>query len=114
MTLQQFCFSFTGRINRALYWKYVIVSILIVLFAVIVINATDGAMGAIVVVMAIKVIFIDLAVAVKRLHDTNRSGWHILTNLIPIVGTIYLFVVCGCLKGTDGDNNYGPPVNKIT
>ena len=47
-----------------------------------------------------------LAVAVRRLHDTNRSGWWLLLNLAPIAGqvvlTIWMFE-----RGTVGENRFG-------
>ncbi len=48
-----------------------------------------------------------LGVAVRRLHDTGRSGWMILIGLIPFVGAIALFVFM-CLDSQPGPNEYGP------
>jgi uncharacterized membrane protein YhaH (DUF805 family) len=48
-----------------------------------------------------------LAVAVRRLHDLDSSGWWILLFLIPLVGAIIL-IVWFCTKGTDGPNRFGP------
>ena len=47
-----------------------------------------------------------LAVTVRRLHDTNRSGWWVLITLIPYIGGIILLILL-CLKGTEGDNRFG-------
>jgi uncharacterized membrane protein YhaH (DUF805 family) len=47
-----------------------------------------------------------LSVAVRRLHDTNRSGWLILLGLIPLVGGIILLVFA-CQRGTIGPNRFG-------
>ena len=47
-----------------------------------------------------------LAVATRRLHDTNRGIWWLLLTLLPIIGWIWLFILL-CLRGTDGDNDYG-------
>ena len=47
-----------------------------------------------------------LAVAVRRLHDTNRVGWWALIMLIPLVGAIWLLVLL-CLKGDEGENRFG-------
>ena len=49
----------------------------------------------------------NLAVMVRRLHDTNRSGWWILISLIPIIGAIW-FIVLLCLKSEEGENQFGP------
>lgn len=48
-----------------------------------------------------------LAVGVRRLHDTNRSGWWILISVLPLIGPIVMlvFTVSG---GTRGPNSYGP------
>jgi uncharacterized membrane protein YhaH (DUF805 family) len=48
-----------------------------------------------------------LAVAVRRLHDTNRSGWMYLINFIPLVGP-FIFIVFCFMEGTRGPNYYGP------
>jgi uncharacterized membrane protein YhaH (DUF805 family) len=52
-----------------------------------------------------------LGVAVRRLHDTGRSGWWWLINFVCCIGGITL-IVFYCLPGTQGDNKYGPdPLN---
>jgi uncharacterized membrane protein YhaH (DUF805 family) len=52
-----------------------------------------------------------LSVIVRRLHDTNRSGWWYWIVLVPIIGFI-LIIVWAASKGTEGSNNYGAdPLN---
>jgi uncharacterized membrane protein YhaH (DUF805 family) len=48
-----------------------------------------------------------LAVAVRRLHDTDRSGWWLLLALLPLIGGIVLFVFM-VMGGTRGPNRFGP------
>ena len=48
------------------------------------------------------------AVAVKRYHDRDKSGWWILILFIPIIGLIWYIVELGFLPGTPGPNRYGP------
>jgi len=48
-----------------------------------------------------------LAVTVRRLHDTGKSGWWCLLGLIPIVGTIWLIVLLATAGGPD-ENTYRP------
>ena len=49
-----------------------------------------------------------LSVAIRRLHDTDHSGWWVLIGLIPIIGFIVLLVFY--LRQSDpGENRYGPP-----
>ena len=45
-------------------------------------------------------------VAVRRLHDTDRSGWWLLLILVPLLGWIAL-IVFYCLDGTAGPNRFG-------
>ena len=47
-----------------------------------------------------------IAVGVRRLHDTNRSGWMLLILLIPIIGTFWILVLT-LLKGNESENKYG-------
>ncbi len=49
-----------------------------------------------------------LAVAAKRWHDRDKSGWWVLISFIPILGFVWTFIECGCMKGTEGDNRFGP------
>ena len=53
------------------------------------------------------------AVWVRRLHDTNRTGYWILISFIPLVGVIGMLVIM-CSKGTDGRNDYGPDPLAVT
>jgi len=57
-------------------------------------------------IFTLAIIVPSLAVSVRRLHDTNRTGWWLLLSIIPILGTIVL-VVFWCLRGTQGQNDYG-------
>jgi uncharacterized membrane protein YhaH (DUF805 family) len=56
------------------------------------------------------------AVMVRRLHDTDRSGWWWLLGIVPLIGQLALIVLC-CLKGTKGYNRFGadriPPPKQI-
>ena len=51
---------------------------------------------------------IGLSVTVRRWHDLNKSGWWVLINLIPVLGSIYAFVMQGFVAGDQGPNQYGP------
>jgi uncharacterized membrane protein YhaH (DUF805 family) len=59
------------------------------------------------IVFALATIIPNISVMVRRLHDTNHSGWWYWIALIPLLGILillYFFVI----QGTDGDNDYGP------
>lgn len=50
-----------------------------------------------------------LSVAVRRLHDVNKSGWNLLW-AFTIIGIFYILYL-EIKKGTDADNKYGAPLN---
>jgi uncharacterized membrane protein YhaH (DUF805 family) len=47
-----------------------------------------------------------IAVTVRRLHDTNKSGWWYFINFVPFIGPIWLFILM-VQEGNVGDNQYG-------
>ena len=48
------------------------------------------------------------AIAVKRYHDHDSSGWWSVLGLVPFFGQLGLLVSLGILKGKEGDNRFGP------
>jgi uncharacterized membrane protein YhaH (DUF805 family) len=56
------------------------------------------------------VLWSNLAVTVKRLHDRDVSGYFVLVAFIPFIGGLLLFIEVGCLEGSRGWNKYGPPL----
>lgn len=52
-----------------------------------------------------------LSLSVRRLHDTDRSGWWYLLAIIPLVGFVWLFVLF-CFDGTKGKNRFGADPKK--
>jgi len=67
-----------------------------------------GAVGSLIAaIVYVLLLWIGLAVSVKRCHDRNRTGWFVLLSFIPILNIWYLIEV-GFLKGTTGPNTYGP------
>lgn len=53
-----------------------------------------------------------LAITVRRLHDTSKSGWFMLIGLIPVVNLYLLYVLV--LDGTPGANEYGPDPKEVS
>jgi uncharacterized membrane protein YhaH (DUF805 family) len=62
--------------------------------------------GLISTLISLGLLLPSLAVAVRRLHDIDRSGWWILIGLVPLGGLIIL-IVFACLRGTPGTNRFG-------
>lgn len=101
--------GFSGRARRSEYWYWT----LFVVILGIVANLLDGAMSSgnsrsylISGILNLALLLPNLAVAVRRLHDTSRSGWWILIGLIPIIGAIVLLVFY--VQDSHADNQYGP------
>ena len=106
--------NFSGRARRAEYWYFILGNfILIIAFYILAIvgvsneNIGLSILGNVVyLVIALGFFIPGLAVAVRRLHDINKSGWYYFIVLIPLIGAIILLV----WFFTDGDrftNNYG-------
>jgi uncharacterized membrane protein YhaH (DUF805 family) len=66
--------------------------------------------GIVMIIFAIAMLGLiipSIAVAVRRMHDQDKSGWMLLLGLIPLIGSIILLVFY-CTDGTPGPNQYGP------
>ncbi len=103
-------FSFSGRANRARYIWHVLLDDLVVvgMIAVLVIVGMFTPLVALPAIgVALGGAWAALAVTVKRLHDLDRPGWHVLLLMIPLYN-IYLSIVLFVVAGTSGDNRYGP------
>ena len=77
--------TFSGRAQRAEYWYFALISLIISTVFAFLDNVMVGG-GEMGILGSLYILFIlvpSLAVAVRRLHDTNRSGWWIFINLIP-------------------------------
>jgi uncharacterized membrane protein YhaH (DUF805 family) len=114
MNLSQFYLSPKGRIGRADWWlKYFLVLIVIIVVAGVLDSAlgfteSEDRIGVISVIAWLVMIYPAIVVNIKRFHDRNPSGWWVLIALIPLVGALWTLIECGFLRGTVGDNRYGP------
>jgi uncharacterized membrane protein YhaH (DUF805 family) len=104
---------FTGRARRKEYWLFVLLSFGLYIVASILdgiagmAGTVGGVYGPIMVAVALGLLVPSIAVGIRRLHDTDRSGWWLLIALIPFVGSIVLLVFM-ILEGTRGANRFGP------
>jgi len=115
--------QFDGRARRSEYWLFLLLlaGSLIGFVALLSLfpggaDAVDGEAEPSAPVAALMVIFglaylgviiPSLAVTVRRLHDTNRTGWWIFIRVIPFVGSLVLFIFT-VIEGTRGPNRFGP------
>ena len=103
--------KFDGRASRPAFWWWVLFSFLVYFAASIIDEAVLGSSGGsqTLMVLAYVVLFLpSLSVAIRRLHDTDRSGWWVLIGLIPIVGAIVL-IIFYLGKSYEASNRFGPP-----
>jgi uncharacterized membrane protein YhaH (DUF805 family) len=101
--------NFQGRAQRSEYWYFVLAyCLLLLVVAVIALMLGGGRIILPVMGLVFLGIFLpSLAAQVRRLHDTNASGWWILLAFIPYVGGV-IMLVWFCLPGTKGENRFGP------
>ena len=111
--------EFSGRSRRREYWMFWLLNVLISAFVglvtLLMAMAVETEEEMMVVVNQLIVLWVivsvaffipGLAVTVRRLHDTDRSGWSILFGLIPVIGgfmLLYFYVQ----DGTEGPNRFG-------
>ncbi len=107
-SLRDFLFSFQGRIRRSEYWLRFSLPAVAVAVVLSVIDVSLGTDGVLPMIFNLIILYPSLAINVKRCHDRNRSGWFMLINIIPLVGAIWYLVEVGFLRGTPGENRFGP------
>lgn len=116
------CFDFSGRARRKEYWYFLLVWVFVCVVLQFVLNVlevlSDPAgsgwleglqlvlgMSSLVYFMA--AFIASISVAVRRLHDTGRSGWWWLITLVPLLGLL-IFLLFVCEDSERGANRYGP------
>jgi uncharacterized membrane protein YhaH (DUF805 family) len=119
--------DFTGRARRREFWMFTLFNALIMIGLMILTGAlayafdtgSSGSAGSSVFAGVtwlywLATVIPTMAVSVRRLHDTERSGWFLLLSLIPLIGPIVLLVFYA-VEGTPGQNSYGPdPKAEVT
>jgi uncharacterized membrane protein YhaH (DUF805 family) len=97
--------NFSDRACRSEYWFW----ILFIIVAEIVTSIIDFAigLGVVTALFGLATVLANIAVAIRRLHDLDRTGWWIFLGLIPLIGAIIL-LIWFCTRGTDGPNRFGP------
>ena len=109
---------FDGRARRKEYWFFALFNFIVAfVFALVDMGLgtfnTESGYGVISGIYSLAVMVPAIAVAIRRLHDTDRSGWWFFILLIPLVGAIW-FLVLMVLDGTAGQNQYGPDSKAAT
>lgn len=100
--------DFGGRARRAEFWGFAVVNaaVYVLLLLLFLLLNSSGFVLVLYLVFAVAMLVPSLAAAVRRLHDTGKSGWTLLVALIPLVGGLILLF----FYVTDSDqktNDYG-------
>jgi uncharacterized membrane protein YhaH (DUF805 family) len=109
--------DFSGRARRREYWVFTLISTAINIWltlADMVVGTYDEDSGFSLLssIYTLAVFIPSLAVTVRRLHDTDRSGWWMLIAFVPCVGAIVLLVFT-LSDSTPGENQYGPSPKEV-
>lgn len=101
--------TFVGRAPRSEYWYFYLFTVLALIGALLMdsmINPQLGEISLLYLITALALFLPSLSVAVRRLHDIDRSGWWLLLLLLPLIGAIVM-IIWVCQGGTQGENKYG-------
>ncbi|MDQ0992321.1 DUF805 domain-containing protein [Streptomyces sp. V3I7] len=94
---------FSGRARRKEYWMFTLFAIIIYIALIVIARVAEAPL---LMVLILGLFLPSLAVSVRRLHDTGRTGWWMLIGFVPLGGIVLL--VFDCLDSEPGDNKYGP------
>jgi len=102
--------NFSGRARCKEFWIFTLLSnVLILALYQLMCLFNDTALGGIFLILlaaySLAVFIPALAVTIRRLHDTDRSGWFALLIFVPLASLVLLVFLC--MTGTKGDNSYG-------
>jgi uncharacterized membrane protein YhaH (DUF805 family) len=103
---------FEGRAGRNEYWFFILFNILISMVLAFIDRLTanvdpETGLGILSGLYTMGVMIPGMAVSVRRLHDTGRSGWWLLITFVPVLGAI-VFLYFMVLDSSTETNEYGP------
>ena len=102
-------FVFEGRASRSEYWWFQ----LIVSPSYFISEVLDNEISFFFLGITLLTFIPAISVGVRRLHDTNRSGFFLLISFIPFIGALVLLFLL-IPEGTKGKNRFGPdPLKRI-
>ena len=100
--------EFSGRSRRKEFWFFALFNIIVA----VALGVVDTLLAMSIGIMFLNPLYLlavlvpTLAVSVRRLHDTGRSGWWILLGFVPVLGLVILVFMF--MDSQPGDNEYGP------
>jgi uncharacterized membrane protein YhaH (DUF805 family) len=104
--------EFSGRARRKEFWMFALISVAIsivlnIIDRILGLTYSSGSGGVLQSIYGLAVLLPSIAVGIRRLHDTGRTGWWILIGLVPCIGWIVL-IVFYAQEGNAASNAYGP------
>lgn len=102
--------TFAGRSSRQEFWMFTLIFVILALVAFVIDmvlgTASEGGPGIVYAIVGLAHFLPSIAAAIRRFHDTDRSGWWYLILFVPLVGWI-IFIVLLCKPSTPGPNRFG-------
>lgn len=107
----ELCTDFEGRAHREEYWMFVLFNIIFgvglsIIDSIFGLKYDQFEFGILSTIYSLLIFIPALAAAVRRLHDTGKSGWWMLLVFVPILGAIWLVILLAT-EGEHGKNSYG-------
>ena len=102
-------FNFKGRASKSDFWWAALCNLIILFFLMFL--ASNKIFTSGIVIYLFITLIPNISISVRRLHDTNQSGWMVLTILIPLIG-LYFFIMYTVVDGDSETNKYGKPTKK--
>lgn len=110
--LKENYYNFSGRASRSEFWWFYLFNIILSAVIGIVFCWSENAMNIATGLVNLALLLPSLGLAVRRLHDIDKSGWWIFISLIPIIGWI-LLIIWYCKDSQMETNEYGPVPNMV-
>jgi len=115
LSIKEILFSFKGRIPRKTYWYsalgMILASFVLMFLVALLTGGNESAISVIMLILYIPLIWVSLAIQVKRWHDRNKSGWWVLISFVPLIGPIWALIENGFLAGDEAENRFGKPTS---
>jgi len=99
-------FSLRGRAPRATFWWAALAAWAAFIVLFVFLEASVG--RAATWILYPPFLWSLLALSLRRMRDRGRSPWCLLALLVPVLGPLWLALELGFLRGTPGENQYGP------
>ena len=95
-----------GRASRREYWTFVLINFAISI-AINIVASQIGLISIVGLLFSLAIFVPSVAVGIRRMHDTGKSGWLLLIGIIPVLGWLALIYLL--VQESEGNNAYGAP-----